>query len=146
MKLNFNKSKHIRVGKRYKEKVVSPTVKFGTIMFSTELKCLGSTFMSGLSLKCNFHNAKGLFFGSLNSILGKLGTAPPEALVLSLTSSNCLPILSRGIQACNMTKSQIANLSFVDNSVYVKTFSTFHKSVIDYCRFSYRLPNVPTFI
>jgi len=34
-----------------------------------------------------------------------------------------------------MTKSQIANLSFVDNSVYVKTFSTLDKSVIDYCHF-----------
>jgi len=67
--------------------------------------------------------------------LGKLGTSPPKALVLSLTSSNFLPILSFGIEACNITKSQIANLSFVDNSVYVKTFSTFDKSVIDYCCF-----------
>jgi len=67
--------------------------------------------------------------------LEKLGTSPPEALVLSLTSSNCSPILRFGIEVCNITKSQISNLTFVDNSVYVKTFSTFDKSVIDYCHF-----------
>jgi len=41
MKINFNKSKYIRVGKRYKENVASPTVELGTTVFSTELKYLG---------------------------------------------------------------------------------------------------------
>jgi len=98
--------------------IVSPTVEFGSIVFSTELKYLGLTFITVLSLKCDFHKSKGRFFGSLNLILGKLGTSPPEALDLSLTSSNCSPILSFGIEACNITKSQIANLSFVNNSVF----------------------------
>jgi len=34
-----------------------------------------------------------------------------------------------------MTKSQVANLGFVNNSVYVKTFSTFDKKVIDNCHY-----------
>jgi len=29
-----------------------------------------------------------------------------------------------------MTKSQVANLAFVNNSVYVKTFSTFDKKLL----------------
>jgi len=36
MKINVNKSKYICVGKRYKEKVVSPIVELNTIVFSTE--------------------------------------------------------------------------------------------------------------
>jgi len=80
------------MGKRYRENVVSPTVEFGTIMFSTELWYLGLTFMSGLSLKWDYEKAKARFFGSLNSILGRLGNSPPETLGLSLTSSNCVPI------------------------------------------------------
>jgi len=40
-----------------------------------------------------------------------------------------------GVEACNMTKSQIANLAFVNNSVYVKTFLTFDKKVIDNCHY-----------
>jgi len=48
--------------------------------------------MSGLSLKWDYEKAKARFFGSLNSILGRLGNSPPETLGLSLTSSNCVPI------------------------------------------------------
>jgi len=62
MKINFNKSKYICVGKKYRENVVYPTVEFGTIMFSTDLRYLGLTFMRGLSLKCDFQKAKARFF------------------------------------------------------------------------------------
>jgi len=81
---------------------------------SAEIRYLGLTLVSGLPLRCNFHKAKAKFFGSLNSLLGKLGSAPPESLVLSLALSNCSPILMFGVKACNMTKSQIANLAFVN--------------------------------
>ena len=135
MKVNFKKSHCMRVGRRYKENIVSPTVGKNKVNCCSELRYLGVTFVAGFSLRCDFHKAKAKFFGSLNSILGKLGKSPSEPLLLSLASSKCSPILCFGTEACNITNSQIANLAFVNNSIYVKIFHTFDKSIIDSCHF-----------
>jgi len=37
--------------------------------------------------------------------------------------------------ACNITKSQLQNLSFVHKAVFVKTLSTFDNSTIDCCHY-----------
>jgi len=42
-----------------------------------------------------------------------------------------------------MTRSQIENLAFGNNSVYAKTFSTFDKKLIDFCHFYVRYMTFP---
>ena len=117
MKVNLKKS--MRVGRRFNESVVSLVLSVNSIVFCKYLRYLGLSFVTGLSLRCDFHKAKAKYFGALNSILGKLGKSPPKSLVLSLAASNCSPILSFGSEACNLTKSQVANLAFVENSIYM---------------------------
>jgi len=56
-------------------------------------------------------------------------------MAVSLAATNCTPILTYGLSACNIKKSQLQNLSFVHKSVFDKTFSTFDNSTIDCCHF-----------
>jgi len=76
MKINFDKSAILRVGKRYKVIVVPPMPDSHVLRLCSEMCYLGLYFVSGYVLRCNFHRAKAKYFGSLNSLLGKLGSTP----------------------------------------------------------------------
>jgi len=97
------------------------------------------SFEASSSLGFNFHLAKPKYFGSLNSILGKLGSAPFENVALSFAATNCTPILTYGLSACNIFKKklQIYHL-YINESVFAKTFSTFDNSTIDCCHYYMR--------
>src|ERR1700721_4588288 len=43
--------------------------------------------------------------------------------------------LTYDLEAINLTESQLANLCFVFNTIFVKLFSTFDKYVIEQCKF-----------
>jgi len=67
MKINFNKSAVLRVGKRYKVIVVPPMADSHVLHLCSEMRYLGLYFVAGFVLPCNFHRAKAKYFGSLNS-------------------------------------------------------------------------------
>ena len=147
MKINVRKSAIMRVGKRYKETVVAPYAGNHSLNFCSEIRYLGVYLVAGCILRCNFHKSKAKYFGALNSLLGKLGSSPSENLVLSLVDTNCSPILTYGLEACNISRAQLSNLSFVHNSVFVRTFKTFDKHVIDMCHgFLYGLSDISAYL
>jgi len=44
-------------------------------------------------------------------------------------------MLDYGLEAIELNKAQVSNLSYVANAMFSKCFSTFCKTTIDYCRF-----------
>ena len=134
MKINVKKSCCMRIGKRYDSTVADICVKNRAIPWVKQMVYLGMSLTAGKSVRYDFHVKKVKFFGAINSILGKIGTSSLN-VALSLTEAKCFPILTYGLEAINLTKSQIANLCFVFNTIFVKLFSTFDKSVIQQCQF-----------
>ena len=51
-------------------------------------------------------------------------------LILSLTSTNCTPILMYGLEAMKLSNSQINRLLYAYNSVFYKLFRTFNANII----------------
>lgn len=135
MSLNIKKCSCIRVGKRFNVLPKNLTIDGNCIKWSNEVKYLGIVIVAASVFRINFHDVKVKFFQSLNSVLGKLGSAPQVNLTLSLVSSFCNPVLLYGIEALHLKKADVVTLTFPYNSVYTKLFSTFDKSVITLCQF-----------
>jgi hypothetical protein len=134
MNLNVKKSCCMRIGKRYDCAVADICVKNRALPWVKQMVYLGMSLTAGRSVRYDFHIKKVKFFGAINSILGKIGTSSLN-VALSLTEAKCFPILTYGLEAINLTKSQLANLCFVFNTIFVKLFSTFDKYVIEQCQF-----------
>lgn len=135
MAVNIKKSSCIRVGSRFNVVVKDLLLDDRPIICCKELCYLGIVIKSASLFKCNLHNAKVKFFRSLNGILGKLGSSPQINLTLSLISTFCNPILLYGLESLRLSKTDVNLLTFPYNSVYMKLFATFDKSIINLCQF-----------
>ena len=60
-------------------------------------------------------HAKKSFYRSANAIVGKVGRAANEEVVVQLLASKCIPILMYGLEACPLIKSQLLSLDFAVN-------------------------------
>jgi len=107
----------MRIGKRHKLAIPPPTVGLCSIHWTNELQYLGITFIAGYKLTCNFYRAKARYFGSLNSLFSKLGSSPPKNLVIALSTADCIPMLDYGLEAIDLSKAQVSNLSYVCKSL-----------------------------
>ena len=135
MSINVSKSCYIRVGRDFKI-VPSPLlIKSTPIPLKYEFRFLGMSFCAGRYLKYNFHQTKAKFYGALNNLLGKLGPFSPEYLTLYLANSKCTPILTYGLEATFLNRTDINSLSSTYNAAFVKVFSTFNKSIIHSCQY-----------
>jgi hypothetical protein len=135
MSINAKKSGCIRIGPQFN--VVGSKLVIGTdsIEWLTELPYLGLVIKAARSFKCCFHSKKIKFYRSVNGILGRLGSAPPINVALSLIFTNCNPILLYGLEALKLSKTDLNALSHPYNSVYMKLFNSFDKNVITKCQF-----------
>ncbi len=132
---NVSKSMCLRVGPRYNACVTPVLIDKKPITWNKALKYLGITILSGKSLRYDFHPAKAKFFGSLNNILGKIGTTSAVRVLLHLTYSKCSPILTYGLEAIRIDFKAFDNLANVHNSIFAKLFGTFDRSVIECCHY-----------
>jgi hypothetical protein len=105
------------------------------IEWVNDLTYPGITIKSAKSFKCCFHAKEIKFYRSVNGILGKLGSNPSISLTLSLISSNCNPILLYGLESLKLYKTDVNTLSHPYNSVYMKLFQSFDKTIITLCQF-----------
>ena len=133
--INVKKSCCIRIGKHFNSDVINLTIGDTKIPWENKLLYLGIYFLAGKHLKCDFHLRKAKFFGSLNSLLGKIGTSSPLSVALSLVSSKCFPILTYGLESVKLFKAQLSNLCYVYNAIFSKLFSTFDQKVIEQRQF-----------
>ena len=63
-------------------------------------------------------HAKRSFYRAANSIFSKTGRIASEEIILQLVKSKCIPVLLYGLEACELTKAQIASLDFVSNRFF----------------------------
>jgi len=124
LKVNAKKCKFTRIGKRFKSAVSQITINKSRVDVSNEIKYLGMSIVAGRIFKCNLHECKMKFFRSANGIFAKIGTQNVNVL-LELIFRNCVPILSYGISALQLTKSELSKLDSCVNLVLSKVFGTF---------------------
>jgi hypothetical protein len=135
MSINIKKSTCIRIGNRFNALTKELYVNDRPISWCKEMRYLGIVIKAASVFKCNFHDTKVKFFRSLNGLLSKLGSSPQINLTLSLTSTFCNSILFYGLEALRLNKTDISLLTFPYNSVFVKLFSSFDRTVLMLCQY-----------
>jgi len=135
MLINETKSCCIKIGDRFNITPAKLNVNGCNLPWVNSLKFLGHNFISGKTLKCDFHLMKSKFFGSVNSILGKIGTNTSLNVSLSLVFSKCIPILMYGLESLSLTSKEIQSFSYTYNSIFFKLFKTFDKDIIANCQY-----------
>ena len=102
---------------------------------TNEIRYLGIYIESAYKFKCNLHHSKIKYFRCLNGILGKVGTACSEYVVLSLVSSFATPVLLYCLETGCLNSAGLEKLNYPFRSIYVKLFSTFDASVLEQCQY-----------
>jgi len=85
MSVNSSKSSCIRVGPRFNACVSPVSIDQKQVVRGREIKYLGMTILAGKVLHHDFHPVKAKFFGSLNNVLGKVGTNASLNVLFHLT-------------------------------------------------------------
>lgn len=135
LSININKSVCMRIGPRYKVPVTSIAVDDSFLQWKSELRFLGVTLLAASSIRCNLQVVRQSYFRALNGIFGKIGTHSTELVTLSLINSFCIPILTYGIEAFNVSVSMYNVLESAFSAAFSKIFGTFDKSIIKQCQF-----------
>ena len=135
LSINIKKSVCLRIGPRYKIPVSSISVDNSVLEWKSQLKYLGVTLLAGTTIKCNLQIVRQKYFRSLNGIFGKIGTQSSTAVTLSLINCFCVPVLTYGIEAFNITLSMYNILESAYSAAFSKIFSTYDRSIIRQCMF-----------
>ena len=74
---------------------------------------------------------------------GKIGRIAQKA-TLEIVSSNCIPVLIYGLEACPSLKSDLSSLDFVVNRFFMKLFRTNSIDIVKQCQYhsGFRLPDL----
>ena len=136
MPINFAKSKCIRFGSRFNSDCADIYLNGVILSWVSRLKYLGVTVIAGKHLTCDFAEARHKFFGSFNTIYGRIGSTGSVSLLLFLLASICTPILLFGTEASlGFNKKEFDRICFAYNKAWSKIFHSFDKSVIRSCQF-----------
>lgn len=90
--------------------------------------CLAKNFA------CNFDHAKMKYFRTSNAILGKLGKQRNPAVALQLISSISVPVLTFGLEALSLNKTQRQSLNHPWDSTFMKIYGTFDIRIVQQCQ------------
>ena len=135
MIINVSKSVCMRVGKRHNVTVSNIEIDNSPIEWKKELKYLGLQFVSASRLKCNMQISRQKFFCASNSIFGKIGTRSPLNCYSALINSHCMPLLTYGMEAITLCKSEVNSLISAYMSCWGKILGTFDNNIINECLF-----------
>ena len=135
LQINLSKSCALRVGARFSVSCGLIKVDNEPLPWVKEAKYLGLTISASSRFICNWQPIKRQFFIAVNRILSSLGSNPNLSVVLSLFQSTCVPILSYGIAALALTKTELHGFTFAYNNIFHKLFKINNKQVIEQCQF-----------
>ncbi len=140
MPINVSKTACIRIGPDNKAIPVNIETRNDLkIEWTDKLRYLGIYLVRARKFSCCTENAKRSFYRSFNSIFGKVGRIASEEVVVQLVKSKCIPLLTYGLEACKLTKSQMKSLdNAVDNSI-VKIFNVKAKENIRDCKLMFNI-------
>ena len=70
-------------------------------------------------------------FRCINAIISKTGNR--AAIVVSLCTSYCIPVLVFGVEVMELNKTENNRLASCTNKLFAKLFGTFDNSLFAYC-------------
>jgi len=112
MKINDKNLNWLRIGGIHNTNVTEIYVYGVALERVDQFIYFAVTILAGWSFRCDLHSVKITSFRSLNGILSKVGTASPSKLTLFIIYIFCTPSLLFGLEALQLTKSQITSLSY----------------------------------
>lgn len=122
LKFNCSKSTCIVFGPSYRKPNL-PIMYIGNepICWSSSVKYLGVTFLSGLHLKCDVDCITRKFYAASNCIFGS-SVGLDDILQLNLQTVYSLPVLQYATAAINLSNNELKMLNACWNSVFRKIF------------------------
>ena len=132
--INASKSACIRIGKRYGVDCSDIMLRNGNVVpWVNCLRYLGVFIRSSFTFKCDFDNAKKSFFRAFNSVYGRVGQSASLDVIFHLVTMKCLPILTYGLSACPVNKSEVHSLGFTLFKISAKVLGTGCGNVVNDC-------------
>ena len=130
--INSKKSYCLRVGPRYSNNCANLISLNGNLIEWVSLvRYLGVFIKSARTFKCCLDRAKRSFFGSFNSIYGKIGGTTSEEVIIHLINTKCLPVLLYSTEAIYLTKSDLKSLEFTFRRLLFKIFRTSSVDIVN---------------
>ena len=143
MSLNANKSTSMRIGPRHKHKCCELTIMDGhEILWSKTIRYLGVYLVSSKIFSISLDCAKKSFYRAFNAVFGKVGRVASENVVVELLKTKCLQILSYGLEACRLTKTQLNSLNYAISSSFRKIFNVSSNEIVYFCRCIFNCSNI----
>ena len=134
MAINVSKSCCLRIGPRFQNKCVNIMSHDGSSLpWVTKVRYLGVYLVSSFTFRCCLDHAKKSFFRCANAVMGKVGRAASEEVVLELIRSKCMPLLLYATEALCIPKHDLSSLDFVVNRFLMKLFRTNNIDTINDC-------------
>ncbi len=135
LRLNYDKSVALRIGKGCNKICCNIKAMGHTIKWVTEAKYLGIYIRSGHKFVCNFDKQKAKFYRAANCIFARLGNLENIPVTLHLVHSIALPILTYGLEALSLTKTQLLSVEHPWSRMFMKLFKTFNLAIIQQCQY-----------
>ena len=142
MRINPSKSCAIRIGNRWDNHYGNLYADREVIHWTKEAKYLGIFLLAGRKCKCKFEKLKSKFYRAANAIIAKLGNKDNIPVTLQLIFTNALPVLTYGIEALLLNKSELQSLNHPWIRCFEKIFHTFDKTVVKQCQLNNGLLSV----
>lgn len=135
MKINSKKSQVIRFGNSYRKLCKNITINGTEICCVDKLKYLGCSFVAAKSIKVGLHDMRIKFYKSFNSLYSKCSKFG-EPVLLHLVNSHCLPFLLYGLEAMNLSSSELSSLDYTYGSAICRIFKTCYSNVKSICQYT----------
>ena len=109
-KFKAAKSFVIRIGKRFKIPCAQLMLSGNYLSYVENLKYLGVNITAGSKFGVRFEHIKNKFYRTFNAIFSKSKAADSELITVQLLKSYCLPLLTYGIGALLLNKTELKSL------------------------------------
>lgn len=133
-KINYSKSVGLRIGKNADTSCCAIKMNNEIIPWEREARYLGMYVMAATRFRCNFDKAKAKFYRTSNAILSKLGSQRNPYVALHLIATTAVPILTYGLEALQLNKTEMASIEHPWSRTFMKMFWTFDIKIVKQCQ------------
>jgi hypothetical protein len=131
MLINVKKSCCMRIGNRCNATCAAIVTMAGVnLPWVDEIRYLGIFIVKFKRFKCSTDKAKRSFYRAANAIFGKIGRVASEEVTIELISKKCIPILTYGLEACDLNITELKSINFPCVRLLMKLFCTKDINVI----------------
>ena len=134
MLLNVKKSVCMRIGKKFREECcLMYTVSGEPIQWADHIRYLGVDIVCGRKFKLSLSNNVKAYYRAVNAILTKLSNCASEECSARLVTSKCVPVLTYGLEACELSNAQRRTLAFMTRRTFMRIFKTRSVDIVEAC-------------